>query len=283
MALSRRTQGHVLLGVGIAALVANRVLAYAGIYRPTPITGLTFVAAVALMVVGAWRLRGASAPVPVPAAAEARAVAAAPREPARVPREAHGRIGWALGAIAVAMIAAVPSALMSWSQPHQILTFPWLGDTSLGLIAVFSSLALGGAALATAVGAAIAPRIFRTGRAVPAMVVLVLGGGAAMWGGLYAFAVSPGPAIPIFDWLFWAVPIGLIALLARTAAYARTEAIGAALLGAVPVAGPNMLGWSLYGDATFSVFPLLAGGFGCAVGLLPVALVRRAPQPSASS
>ena len=163
-------------------------------------------------------------------------------------------------------------------RPQQILSPPYVSQVPPGLLLV---LLLTAAAVAAVSGVLLWRLRAARGRALPAvLVVLALATAAASWSALYLASLEDS-VIPIFDWLFTAVPVALAGVLAL-----RGRPLLAALLVAWPVAAVSGFYWAAYDSSATGGFLAAATlqGFGLILGLIPGLVIefrrgRGRPEP----
>lgn len=180
-------------------------------------------------------------------------------------------------AVVVAAVAGDAIGRHDWGRPRQLLHAPYVADVPVAMLSVFIALASGGLLIAAALRRRLVPSRARGRRAWLLAAIAVSGAAAATWGGLYAGAVEN--AIPILDWAFFAVPIGLAALVeGHSDTVERPLVTG--LLVAVPIAAVNAFGWSIYASPGSGLpLTLVSGGIGVLLGLAPALF---ASQPTAA-
>jgi hypothetical protein len=180
-----------------------------------------------------------------------------------------------IGAAALATAVCGGSLLGSLNGQHasQLLRFPYVDAVPVELALVVTVLAVASLASTTVLYRQVwegAPQRLLDGLL---LLLALVGTLASAWSAVYMTAIEN--AIPVFDWLFFAVPVGLACLVLPSAA-SRDRCLATGLLMATPIAAMHALGWANYGDSARSgiLATLTLGGFGLLIGLVP-ALVRR--------
>lgn len=178
----------------------------------------------------------------------------------------------AVAGAAVAIAAVVGSAIggLDWRRPRQVLHAPYVADVPVGLLTTLVGLALTGLLVAAVLQRLLVPARPAGLRALLLAFLAVAGAGAATWAGLYASAIEN--AIPVFDWAFFAVPVGLATAIADGHDHGNRTThrpFVTGLLVAVPIAAVNALGWSIYGTPRSGLTTTaVSGGIGLVVGLM---------------
>lgn len=157
---------------------------------------------------------------------------------------------------------------LDWGRPRQLLHPPYVADISVALLSAFIALALAGLLVAAILRRRLSRTHHEGRRNWPLGFVAVAGSGAATWGGLYSGAVEN--AIPVFDWAFFAVPVGLATLIEGRSGSGQRPLV-TALLVAVPIAAVSAFGWSIYDSSRPGLITTaISGGIGLLFGLSPV-------------
>lgn len=149
------------------------------------------------------------------------------------------------------------------------------------LLAAFILLALTGLFVAALLQRPLVPTRPAGSRGWLLALVAVAGTVAATWAALYTTSIEDA-ALPVLDWAFFAVPVGLASVIARgadgdDAATHRPFVTG--VLVAVPIAAVNGLGWSIYSAPQSGLsISLISDGFGIIAGLTTAHFHHR-PEP----
>jgi len=176
-----------------------------------------------------------------------------------------------------AVVVGSAAGQLPLGRARQLLTAPYLDRVPGGLLAAFLTLAVAGVVVAVLLFSRLVPG---SGWGIPALgAIASMGALASMYGGLYSSAVNN--PIPIFDWVFYALPVALAGL---PAGRVGADPVVLGLLAAVPVAALNTLGWAVSAGSGGALFmAATSGGLGVLIGLgvgVVLASVGRRPAHS---